>query len=411
MTEQKPDTLQDSANYLPNTILESQEGYIQAVPIEHGRLLSQSGAPRHLNEFPSPGSKEVEGGLPAALQYPGKRPEGSFSLSDSQVALGRLLESVPVQASLSLEEGLAFYVNVRGGDGKELVWNIDDLLKNAEAAKLEDRIPVITFGSNANPGQLVQKMMDLEGADKNVVPTLKAHVKGVAPAYVARIGINGYTFTDLVPTTDPEAKTEVYINFLSRPQLEAVNATEGAYSLCELPDVQIDTADGEGIKMPAYLYVGREDSKAADLLTDQNGKLIRLSELAVEGKGVDQEFSAMSQTEVQKYIGAIAKKSVAAKLGISPDVLSGDFDLVELNRNRDERLRAFKDGLTLEDKKRLGGVLTQNVIQQSIKESGKTVAGMNVRTLIPPENRDKTLDEVKTFAELRQKTIAATPKT
>lgn len=410
MIEKRADNLQASADLLPAIYqADNSEVSIQAVPIEQGRQLHSTGKAEPTSEFPSPGSKKMDGSLPVALQYPGKRPESSYSLTDDQVALGRLLESIPVTTSVSLEKGLAFYVNVRGQDGRELVWNIDDLLENAGATKLEERIPVITFGSNANPGQLALKMEDLEGRpDKYIVPTLKARVKGMAPVYVARIGINGYTFTDLVPTQDPEAKTEVYINFLTRPQLEAVNATEGAYSLCELPDVLVDTADGEGIKTPAYLYVGRADAKAADILTDEHGRPIRLAELQTEGQGISEQFASMTQSEVQHYIAEIAREKVAAKLGIPVEQIGADFDLVKLviNRNKDERLANFKAQLSPEDLKRFGGVLTQDVIQRSIKETGRVVSGRNIRDQIAPENLDKTLGDVKTFAELLEKSIA-----
>src|SRR5579859_8119299 len=283
MSESAPNSLQESAGDLPRSLLDESTKIIQPVPVSYGYGLSVVEANPATTDFPSPGSKTEVNGTPVALDYPGRRPEGSFSLSGGQVTLGKFLESAPIvvvegepQDESQIKEAPAFYVKVKEENGKELVWNIDDLLEKAGALKMEDRIPVITFGSNANPGQLALKMEDpkLEGADKYIVPTLKAHVKRMPPVYVARIGINGYTFTDLVPTNDPNAKTEVYVNFLSRPQLEAVNATEGAYSLCELPDVSVDTADSEGIKMPAYLYVGRADSKTADILTDEQGRPI-----------------------------------------------------------------------------------------------------------------------------------------
>lgn len=407
MPEQTPANLQESSQDLAN---KEARTYLQAIPIGSGRALNQSSPAKLTAEFPSPGSKKMDGEIPIALQYPGKRPDGSFSISGNQVALGKLLESVPVKTSLNSEKGLAFYVNVRGEDGHELVWNINDLLENTGAIKLEDRIPVVTFGSNANPGQLAQKFENLEGADKYIVPTLKANLKGMAPVYVARIGINGYTFTDLAPTNNPEARSEVYVNFFSKSQLEAVNATEGAYSLCEVPNVTIDTEDGEGVKLPAYLYVGRADSKAADILTDEQGKPIRLSELETIGEGVDEQFAAMSQPEVQQYIAKIARDGVAAKLGIAPETLAGEYDLVGIviNRNRDERLAKFKAGLSPEDSKRLGGILTQQVIQKTIKETGRTAVGRNIRDRIPKSNQDKTIDDVKTFAQLMKETEIGT---
>jgi len=396
--------------------------YAQPVPVGIGSHLKDV----HIassEEFPSPGSgKDDENGKPLALQYPGKRPEKSFSVFGGHVSPGEFLASHPVLSvdEVRAEGTPAFYVKVNNENSTsesssfefddELVFNIDDLLSSVEAVPMKDRYPVIAFGSNANPGQLIQKFKDLEGADRNIVTTLHASVKGVVPVYVARIGLNGYVFTDLFPTDDPEAECEVFINFLSRAQLEAMDATEKAYSLCEISDVSIKTS-GEDFKTHAYLYVGKvkegeDGAKGAGVLTDEKGRPIRLAELNANGAKIDDEFGAMTQTEVQRYIYKIAGAHIADAFRLK-EYPQNETEIARMiiNRTKDERLDDFRqqaktNARYIKNGKFLLGRAINEAVQEAIRSTGRTTPERSIRGIIQEEMQDISVDRVKTFTEL-----------
>jgi hypothetical protein len=376
---------------------------------------------RNVDEFPSPGAKKDDDqGRPLALRYPGDRPEGSFSLNGQQIS--------PVDISTRLsDEGAAhnqanFYINVEDESAptkvgsyefsSKLIYNINDVLRSLEALPIERRYPVIAFGSNANPGQLAQKFKELDGADKDIVPTLHASVNGMVPVYVARIGLNGYVFTDLYPTNNEKAECEVFINFLTPAQLEAMDATEGAYSLCEVPNVTIrGTASEETIISDAYLYVGKvkinnEGPKGAGILADNEGRPIRLAELNASGEGIDEEFAAMTQSEVQSYLHEVAGVHVAKFFRLE-DAPNTTDDIIRMitNRQKDERLSNFRKWARGESEyKRNGkfllGRAMNEAIQNAIKDTGRTMPEISIRSRIPEEKQDLSLDKLRTFGEL-----------
>jgi hypothetical protein len=378
--------------------------HLEAVPIMTARVLGRLAAGR-LVDFPSPASRKLdENGLPAALQYPGKRPDNSYSLFNQQVSPVALqvdrVDSVPEKE----KQGLKFYVKVKNNENTEGIFCLDDLLLHAEAPPMAERFPIIAFGSNANPGQLSQKFNELEGADRYVVPVLKGLVKGVLPVYVARIGINGYVFTDLVSSSNPEAQCEVFINFLSKNQLEIMDATEGAYSLCELPNTAITINDGSQITTSAYLYVGKEDDAGVGFLTDEKGKLIRLAELRAEGDGIDNEFGALTQQQVQQYIYNIAVDEIVNSLMLDkkPDDIIDVIKLI-INRAEDKRLAKLRESNEqLEEPVPLGRLITRLKIQDAIQKTGRVSAakGKSIRSRIPLENQNVSLESVKTFGQI-----------
>jgi hypothetical protein len=415
------ESAQTSIDISYNKLLESDTG-IQPIPIEVGEYLKRSVVAR-VEDFPSPGSEgDDEKAIPVAMQYPGRRPDSSYSVFESQVTPGELLTRSPSFAVDNIEMGEtpAFYVKVNSSNdkdslksftfNKDLIFNIDDLLTIFEAVPMRDRYPVIAFGSNANPGQLAQKFKDLEAADKNIVPTLRASVKGMVPVYVSRIGLKGYVFTDLFPTDDAEAECEVYVNFLSPAQLETMDSTEKSYSLCEVPNLCIKSSSGNNLVTNAYLYAGKveeeeNDAKGAGILADENGRPIRLAELSASGERIDEEFAAMTQPQVQEYIYGIAGSQIAdyLRLESTPD---DEIDIARMiiTRKNDNRLSEFrreaKAKAEAKGAKFLLGRAINEAIQEAIKTSGRTIPEKSIRVRIPKEMQDLSLDGLKNFSQL-----------
>ena len=372
--------------------LDPTHAYVEAwspISIEAGRLLVRHGI-TCTEDYPSPGNRAQDGdGIPFAFRYPGQRPSTSF------VVAGESVEPCAVVSG----DSARLYVNtaqVLGGAG---VFDLGDCLRIAEAVGINERVPVIAFGSNANPGQLVQKFASLQGADRYVVPTITARVRGVASVYAARIGVNGYVFADLYPT-DESVESRVHINLLSRPQLARMTKTEGAYSLCKMTNVVLETQDGSTLTTGAYLYVGREDGRAANILADQYGRPIRLAEIEASGEVLQEQFAVMSQTEVQQYIFGIAAKGITVALMLQ-EVPRDPADLVWLliRRETDTRLDDFRQAHSTE---RLSTAVGR-CIQQAIVASDRTIPASGLRRVIPKEDQNIASESVQTLGQLISK--------
>jgi hypothetical protein len=362
------------------------------VPQDLGRTLSKNTVTL-VQQYPSPGNKALnESGIPYAMYYPGQRPETSFSL------VGDNVNAIAASAG---DEKL-FYINAVTETGEELIYNLDDVLTSMEAAPMGKRYPVIAFGSNANPGQLAQKFKDLEGADREVVPTMIATIKGVVPVYSGRIGINGYVFTDLFPAAQ-DVESRVHINFLSEAQLRAMDATEKAYSLCKIEDVRLQTHEAEGYSTDAYLYVGREDEQGANILIDGEGHPIRLSEITTTGDGLDSKFSSMTQAEAQQYIFEVAGRDIASNLRLYEQPID-EVDLVKLiiDRKDDLRLEALREYIAKSEKPQPLGRVVGQKIQAAIEGNRITTKASGLRKIIPKQSQDVSLEDAQTFGELQK---------
>lgn len=216
------------------------------------------------------------------LHYPGLRPESGFTLGVNGSVL-------PVEISKDPKTGeLNFYINTENG-----VWNLNDALKEAGATPIEDRIPVVTFGSNANPGQLVDKFAqhvesgELKAEDSYFIPTTEATIEDLAPVYVPKVGIWKYSFSTLFPLEG--ATTSVHVNWLTREQLEIMHTTEKAYEFCEFGEATITGGD---LNVPAYMYVAKGASSA---YLDAEGKPVVMEGANVEGV----DIRVISQQEIQ----------------------------------------------------------------------------------------------------------------
>ena len=214
--------------------------------------------------------------------YPGRRPEGGFTGVETD---GDSVALLPTKCFETIDENgrPALHFNVQTDYG---VCDLDDILRSEGAAEMADRVPIITFGSNANPAQLANKFKDLStAADHHIIPTTETHLEGATPVYVPKVGTFGYSFADLYP--EAGAKTAVMINWLSPDQLVRMAETEASYTLCRLGDVRLDETD---VAVPAQLYVGK-----VSVYSDEKGNPVRLREVPTVGSG----FTEMSQEEIQ----------------------------------------------------------------------------------------------------------------
>ncbi|MET7453048.1 hypothetical protein ABZT03_14340 [Streptomyces sp. NPDC005574] len=124
----------------------------------------------------------------------------------------------------------------------------------------EGRSPVLAVGSNANPGQLRDKMA--ESGITSPIPMVRSRVTGVGVGVSAHVSRLGYVSAS--PFHAPASVRELFVIWLDDEQLAVVDASEGVplpggnFGRAWLPasEVRIEAADG--VPLPgAYAYVNR----------------------------------------------------------------------------------------------------------------------------------------------------------
>lgn len=290
-------------------------GELTAVPIDmnvdlQGGVFSDT-LVSDVGDYPAP---RVE-----PLLYPGTRPEHAFTTGEGQVWPINVAET---------EGGIHFGVNTPEG-----VFDLNDALRYYRVAPMEDRHPIVGFGSNACPGQLCEKFSPAqnkwgditEEGDHHIIPTLRGKLSDVAAAYSSRLGIHGYMFAELIEAQG--AETEVFVNFLSPGQLARMIRSEGQYKICDLGEV---TIDGMVKPITAYGFAGKNN-----VLLDAEGRPILLD--SVNTKGVD--MPSMSEVEVLNAVAAEFGSQLDAAYPNAPFYAGDASSLMAYSTYRAEFLR------------------------------------------------------------------------
>jgi hypothetical protein len=178
------------------------------------------------------------------LRYPGRLPEYSYLVSgkgDSRIDLPPANDCRRLgQASVIWRrDGLE-----RGGDLPERQ-TLGAVLVRLGSASIDERYPVLAYGSNAGPAQLARKFRD-RGLDVTV-PVIRARVTGLAVVCSAHVAPYGAIPATIKCDPRPSAASTVFVCFVDEKQLDALEDSERNYDLVFL--------DGERYRL--------------DLLTDQ----------------------------------------------------------------------------------------------------------------------------------------------
>lgn len=138
---------------------------------------------------------------------------------------------------------------------------LDEVLRDAGQAVLGERLPVVSVGSNAAPGQVRHKLR-LAGLPV-CVPMVPVRARGVAIGVSGHISVSGYVSAS--PYSDPGAVSTPVICWLDPRQLAAVDATEPNYQRVRLPAADFPVRLPGGTPPPeAWLYVNRHGVLALD---------------------------------------------------------------------------------------------------------------------------------------------------
>lgn len=240
---------------------------------------------------------------------------------------------------------------------------LDDYLISHGLEPLEARYPIIAYGSNRNPGQLIDKFSSKELADRpelRVIPAFKATLHGADVVYNAAPGNQGYFFAELYEGPETQnTSVEAAILLLTWDQLKALHATERAYEFGDLATMTatlgatIDDPEG-GLEVPAYVYSGPTKIYSTAGASGQSGPIA-----LVEVKAVGRKLTAKDQTAMQKTFFDDDPSGAKQQALVS---VSGDATIVPSSQN-------FMKYMKME---RAGGVskLSQRkALQQQLKEA------------------------------------------
>ncbi|MFF9333934.1 hypothetical protein [Streptomyces albogriseolus] len=137
---------------------------------------------------------------------------------------------------------------------------VGDRLLPLDRWAFEDRVPVISIGSNACPAQLRHKLA--ESGITSPLPMVRARVSGIGIGVSAHVSLMGYVSNS--PVAAPKRVSELFVLWLDARQLTVIDASEGVplphgnfrRAWLPAPDVRVEFPDG-GMIPGAYAYVNR----------------------------------------------------------------------------------------------------------------------------------------------------------
>jgi len=177
------------------------------------------------------------------LSYPGTAPAHSYLWVDSW------MYQLTSQPAMELGE---WRLVVDGGPlgGIDPVDRLDAALRTAGVAAVAERYPVLAYGSNAAPPQLLDKFGWLAPRDR-VVPVTIGRVDGFALAHSAHVSNPGYLPFVLVHS-GAGAELTVRVLWLDDTQLAALNETEPNYTLVPVNGAAYRLTLESDVAVPRY---------------------------------------------------------------------------------------------------------------------------------------------------------------
>ncbi len=211
---------------------------------------------------------------------------------------------------------------LRDGDAVAPAAELLRRLDIADAARLDDRVPVIAHGSNASPEQLARKFGPVEGGV--VIPVIKAWLADHDVVYATH-----FTRYGAIPATlerSPGTSVELAVTFLSAPQLALMHDTEIAavnYVYGRLDGIRL-ALDGLGDRDTAFVYLTLHGALAP------GGAPLALAARAARGR-------AVAARTMHAMLG-FARDEVAPGMALDAFILE-NVENDDLRSQRTQRLR------------------------------------------------------------------------
>ncbi len=156
--------------------------------------------------------------------YPGDIPGHSYLLCGKQYARVEpiLNRRLPQATVCDLDAGLV----AEAASGRSLPLNF--VLLRLNAATMNQRVPVLSVGSNAAPSQLALKFESRNVS--SIVPVIRGRARALAIAYSAHLNKNGYLPAAPIHGDDARDLENAQVIFLDEEQLNAVDESEPNYT-------------------------------------------------------------------------------------------------------------------------------------------------------------------------------------
>lgn len=247
--------------------------------------------------------------LARARAYPYEAPSGSYLYADGRVHPLSLEGPDPV--------GLG-RVTVGSETQRVVQWLME---RRAMAQALSHRTPVIAYGSNRAPEQIVRKFGDWPGTC--AIPVTCGRLRGFDVVFAPRFAHYGSVSATLA--VSPGTSVAVSVTWLTPAQLETMHETEGVdqhvYAFGRLRDTVVQLEGGFDLREP-FVYVTNNGA-----LTDE-GRPVALAALGAEGR----HFPEATQTEMLEQL----------RRRIASTQTADEFVLAHV---RDEHLRRERNSL------------------------------------------------------------------
>ncbi|MET0966017.1 MAG: hypothetical protein ABWZ02_06450 [Nakamurella sp.] len=178
------------------------------------------------------------------LSYPGMVPPHSYLWADSW------MYQLAWQPEIELCEWRLAVDGGPLGDCVQPADRLDDARRTPRGAQVTQRYPVLAFGSNAAPAQLLDKF-DWLAPRHRVVPVTVGQLDGFSLAHSAHVSNPGYLPYVLVHA-GAGATLEVRVLWLDDTQLAALNETEPNYRLVPVNGERYLLTLESGATVPRY---------------------------------------------------------------------------------------------------------------------------------------------------------------
>jgi hypothetical protein len=156
--------------------------------------------------------------------YPGENPGRSYFLLGACVLP---LRPIPKRrlGQWRISDARTLEYGARGTEDLGPDCPLNYALLRANAAPIEERVPVLAVGSNSSPPQLVDKFSNVRPA----IPVVRAWLRGLDTAFSAHVSRPGYVPAAVRTAGEAGQETPTFVTFLDADELSVMDRSEPNY--------------------------------------------------------------------------------------------------------------------------------------------------------------------------------------
>lgn len=190
----------------------------------------------------------------------------------------------------------------------------DKMLTEKGLPGMDGRVPVVSYGANANPVRYSGKMAKYASSATNdllqVTPFQRVSIQGASVVWHGKQGQSGNIFAELYngPLVDSDIESPSCVAWMTKEQLAVMHTTEGStYHLTEVPVL----AGTDRKPLLAYAYTAEQSTVLL-----QDGKPIE-----VRRPGVSKENTMSAREAIEHMLGSIASRDGQVVQATTPEAL------------------------------------------------------------------------------------------